>query len=244
MKLSKIALRNIRRNTKRSILSATAITVATMAIVFMFALINGMILDMQWNITSYITGEIRLHNREYDKNEMVNPVFLNIRNAEEKIEKINSLPDTTIAVPRIPFYAVVYKNDKSFNIKGGGLDFEKEREFQDLEKYIKKGSIPGKGSSGIVIGYKLAEKMGLGIGDKFTVLTTTVYRGSNAMTFEVAGIASFGIGGLNGSTFYASLPRVQKLLKSDNAVTEILVKVADKTNIEILKTAISGRMGK
>ncbi|RKX92122.1 MAG: ABC transporter permease, partial [Spirochaetes bacterium] len=74
MKLSKIALRNIRRNTKRSILSATAITVATMAIVFMFALINGMILDMQWNITSYITGEIRLHNRAYDKNEMVNPV--------------------------------------------------------------------------------------------------------------------------------------------------------------------------
>ena len=232
MKLSKIALRNIRRNTKRSILSATAITVATMAIVFMFALINGMILDMQWNITSYITGEIRLHNREYDKNEMVNPVFLNIRNAEEKIEKINSLPDTTIAVPRIPFYAVVYKNDKSFNIKGVGLDFEKEREFQDLEKYIKKGSIPGRGSSGIVIGYKLAEKMGLGIGDKFTVLTTTVYRGSNAMTFEVAGIASFGIGGLNGSTFYASLPRVQKLLKSDNAVTEILVKVADKTNLK------------
>ena len=201
----------------------------------MFALIHGMILDMQWNITSYITGEIRLHNREYDKNEMINPVFLNIKNAEEKIVKINALPETTITVPRIPFYAIVYKNDKSFNIKGVGLDFEKEKTFQDLGKYIKKGNIPEKGSSGVVLGDKLAEKMGIDIGDKFTVLATTVYRGSNAMTFTVEGIASFGIGGLNGSTFYASLPRVQKLLKADNAVTEILVKVSDK---KYLKTGV------
>lgn len=232
MNLSRLALRNIRRNTKRSILSATAITIAALTIVFMFALIHGMILDMEWNITSYITGEIRLRNREYDKNEMINPVFLNIKEAERKLKEIDKLQETTLSVPRIPFYAIVYKNDKSFNIKGIGLDFEKEKIFQDLEAYIKKGSIPEKGSSGVVIGYKLAEKMGLDIGDKFTALTTTVYRGTNAMTFKITGIASFGIGGLNGSTFYAPLSRIQKLLKADDSVTEILVKVRDRTNLK------------
>ncbi len=232
MNLSKIALRNIRRNTKRSILSATAITVAALTIVFMFALIHGMILNMEWNITSYITGEIRLRNREYDKNEMMSPVFLNIRDAEIKIKKIEELPDAAIAVPRIPFYAVVYKNGESFNINGVGLDFEKEKKFQDLGGYIKKGHIPVKGSNGVVIGYKLAEKMGLTLGSKFTVLTTTAYRSSNAMTFRVEGIASFGIGGLNGSTFYASLPRIQRLLKEKDAVTAILVKVSDRKKLK------------
>lgn len=95
MNLSRLALRNIRRNTKRSILSATAITIAALTIVFMFALIHGMILDMEWNITSYITGEIRLRNREYDKNEMINPVFLNIKEAERKLKEIDKLQETT-----------------------------------------------------------------------------------------------------------------------------------------------------
>ena len=244
MKLSKIAVRNIRRNPKRSILSGTAITVATLTIVFMFALIHGMILDMEWNITSYITGEIRLRNTEYDKNEIINPVFLDIKNAEEKISKISTIPEVNLAVPRIPFYAVVYRNGKSFNIKGVGLDFEKEKEFQNLEKYVKEGSIPAEGSSGVVIGRKLAENMGLAVGDTFTVLTTTVYRGSNAMTFKVAGIASFGIAGLNGSTFYAPLSRVQRLLKDENGVTEILVKISDRKHLESTVQKISSLLRK
>ena len=232
MKLGSIAFRNIRRNTKRSILSAAAIAVATFTIVFMFALIHGMTKDMEWNITSYVTGEIRLRNKEYDKNEMLNPVHLTIQNASKIIKDVETLPDTMLTVPRIPVLARVYRNNESFNIRGVGLDFEKEKQFQDLEKHVKKGSLPAPGTNGVLMGFKLAKKMGLKIGDRFTILTTTVYRGSNAMTFTVAGIAAFSIGGLNSSTFYAPLNRIQKLVKAHDSVTEILVKVKKSSSLK------------
>lgn len=239
MKLRKIALRNIRRNSRRSILSAVAIAVATMTIVFMFALIHGMMLDMEWNITSYMTGHIRLRNKEYDKNEMLNPVHLTIKNAGAIIETIDNLPDTTLTVPRIPFYAVVYRNNDSFNIKGIGLDFEKEKTFQNLDQYIVKGNIPAPESNGVVMGYKLADEMGLKIGDTFTVMTTTVYRGSNAMTFKVEGLASFAIKALSETIFYAPLLKVQKLIKADDSVTEILIKVSKENVIPTTVQEIS-----
>ncbi len=232
MNLGSIAFRNIRRNTRRSILSATAIAVATFTIVFMFALIHGMTKDMEWNITSYVTGEIRLRNREYDKNEMMNPVHLNIQNASKIIKEVEELPGTLLTVPRIPFLARVYRNHESFNIRGVGLDFEKEKQFQDLEKHITEGSLPEPGTSGAILGFKLAKNMDLKIGDKFTVLTTTVYRSTNAMTFTVAGIAAFSVAGLNSSTFYAPLARIQRLIKARNSVTEILVKVKKSSGLK------------
>lgn len=232
MKLRNIALRNIRRNLRRSILSAIAITVATLTIVFLFALIHGMMLDMKWNITSYVTGQIRLRNKEYDKYEMMNPVHLNIKNEGKIIQTVENLPNTTITVPRIPFFAIVYRDGNSFNIKGVGLDFGKERKFQNLDRYIVKGNLPTQGSNGVIMGYKLAEDMGLKLGDSFTAMTTTVYRGSNAMTFKLTGLASFGIGGLNASTFYAPLSKVQKLVKADDSVTEILVKVSRESMLK------------
>ena len=232
MNLGSIAFRNIRRNTKRSILSATAIAVATFTIVFMFALIHGMTKDMEWNITSYVTGEIRLRNREYDKNEMMNPVHLNIQNASKIITGVEELPGTLLTVPRIPFLARVYRNHESFNIRGVGLDFEKEKQFQDLGKHIIEGSLPEPGTSGAILGLKLAKNMDLKIGDKFTVLTTTVYRSTNAMTFTVAGIAAFSVAGLNSSTFYAPLARIQRLIKARNSVTEILVKVKKSSSLK------------
>ena len=46
MKLRHIALRNLRRNTRRSILSMSAIAIAAMAFVFLFGMIEGMKADM------------------------------------------------------------------------------------------------------------------------------------------------------------------------------------------------------
>ena len=71
MKLTSIAMRNIMRNLRRSLLSGIAIAVSTMSIVLLFAFVQGMIDDMAMNIKSYSTGEIRIRNEAYSEYEPI-----------------------------------------------------------------------------------------------------------------------------------------------------------------------------
>lgn len=244
MKISKIAFRNIKRNKRRSILSGSAIAVATMVIVLMFSMISGMLTDIEWNVTSYATGHVRVRNIEYDKNEMFNPLHLNIPEAEQLIEKIDAIPETVIVAPRITFPGIVYKGEDSYKMQGVGVDFEKELEFQKLEEHILQGEIPEAGKNEVVIGHGLAKKMGLTIGDKFTVLTSTVYRGSNGMTFTIAGIMNFVISGMNTTTFLAPIDRVQRLVKANDAVTELLIKIPEGDNTKTAAAAVQAVLDK
>ncbi len=244
MQLSRIAFRNIKRNKRRSILSGSAIAIATMMIVLMFSMIGGMLTDIEWNVTSYVTGDVRVRNIEFDKNEMFNPLHLNIPEAEKLAKKIDAIPETAIVAPRITFPGLVYKGEDSFKMQGVGVDFEKELIFQDLEKHIAEGRIPVAGKNEVLMGHGLAKDMGLSIGDKFTILTNTVYRGSNGMTFTVVGLMNFVISGMNTTTFLAPIDRVQRLIKANNSVTELLVKIPKGYNTKTAAAAVQAVLDK
>ncbi len=67
MKLSGIALRNILRNKRRSLLSGAAIAVAAASIVFLFALLEGMKIDLADNLQTFYTGTVRIMHEDYEK---------------------------------------------------------------------------------------------------------------------------------------------------------------------------------
>lgn len=63
MGLFKIAFRNVFRNRRRSLLSATAISVAVISIIILFGLIDGMRRDLENNLIDFVTGDIRVGRR-------------------------------------------------------------------------------------------------------------------------------------------------------------------------------------
>ena len=77
MKLSRIAFRNIFRNTKRSIFSIAAIIVATAGVLFMFSFIHGMMSETELSAKAWITGNISIQNALYKANERLNPLHYN-----------------------------------------------------------------------------------------------------------------------------------------------------------------------
>ena len=88
MKLFKIAVRNVKRNKKRSILSLIATAIATFAIVFMFSLIEGMELDMKNLAYNYETGEVLIRNKKIDEKVFsLNRVVDNYNNVISIVQK-------------------------------------------------------------------------------------------------------------------------------------------------------------
>jgi putative ABC transport system permease protein len=232
MKLSKIAFRNIRRNRRRSLLSGTAVTIATMFITFMFSFIAGFLGDYESNIVRYMTGHVRIRNVEYDENEELNPLHLSVADYEEVVRRMESVPEVAAVVPRTRFFTAIYHNDRTYNGIGLGVDFERETSVMRIQEALEQGRLPQMGQKEMVLSAGLAEELGLGVGEKLTLLTKNKYMGMSGMTFTVTGIARFLVAGFNESFFLVPIDTTARFLKMSNEATEVLILLNDSKRVD------------
>lgn len=240
MKLSTIAFRNIRRNTRRSVLSGSAIAIASMVTILLFSILSGMMNDMRDNVQHYITGTIRVRNAEYDRNETLYPVALRVTGYESLVERIDALPGVRTAVPRIEFRSAFYRDDKMVGAMGLAVDFPKDDSILGLERRLVTGVLPASDQRQMLLSSGLAQTLGAEPGDRLTILGTNMYQGLSGMTFTVSGIASFAVQGMNASYFLVPIKAAQTYLGMDDSVTEILTFLKPNEPVAPSLASISG----
>jgi putative ABC transport system permease protein len=141
MKLTTIAWRNIGRNRRRSALSITAVAVATLSIVVLFSVLEGMKSDLIHNLTTFYTGEVRLRHREYGRYEHLNPLHLSVDDADRLAGELRSLEGVAGAVPRLTVSGAVFRDDERTGLQAVGVNFAAEESFSDIGAYIVAGTL-------------------------------------------------------------------------------------------------------
>ena len=121
IRLPAVAFRNIFRNLRRSSLSAIAIAVSAMAIMALLALLECMVADMETNLTSYYTGEVRIRHESFEKYERYNPLHLSLE-VDAVLPPASSIEGVEAATSRINFPANLYLNGKNNGALGVGVD--------------------------------------------------------------------------------------------------------------------------
>ncbi|AFG36280.1 ABC transporter permease [Spirochaeta africana] len=233
MRISAIAFRNIFRNGRRSLLSVIAIAVAAMAITFLFSLFEGISADIRTNAWNYETGQVRIRHTEYDRYEYLNPVHYVVEDYQQLITELRDYPGIAAVSPRIRVPSVHFRGERQIAAMGLGLDMTLEPEFQDLDSIVAAGRLPQPGSNEAIIGYRLAEELGVGIGDIVTFLTQTRQRGTNAYTVDVVGLANFPVGGLNQRVLVVPLDSAARYMRMHDAASEVLVKAEPSAQNDI-----------
>jgi putative ABC transport system permease protein len=146
------------------------------------------------------------------------------------------------AAPRIQFYTSIYENEQTYNGVGIGVDFEREKAFMDPEASLVAGRLPRPGERELLLTTGLAEEVGVGAGDRVTLLGKNMYMGMAGMTFTVSGIARFPVEGFNERFMVVPLPAAQSFLKMDDSVTEILVKARDRGGLDEAADRLAARL--
>lgn len=255
MKLSGIAFRNVKRNTRRSILSMITIIIVTTGMLFMYSLFNGMKKDMGDNIRQFYNGDVRIRIKDYAKNPNLDPLNQGINKTEAIVNQIKKIDGVKAVAPRITFGAAIRKirfkdkgkgmrREDSASAMGMGVDFEAESIFMDLEKMLLKGGkIPQKTAEGrwpkqMLIGAGLADEHQLGVGDKVIFMTRTSRGMPNAFAFTISGILDFPLASLSFNSFLAPLPLIQNYLDMPGQSSEILALAEDPGSAENLMEPI------
>ncbi|MCX7715995.1 MAG: hypothetical protein N2Z73_01095, partial [Endomicrobia bacterium] len=184
-KLFEIALRNIKRNKRRTFLAIVSVGLAVMFVVILQGLIDGMVENIVINSTKNETGHIRITTKEYLNNIDTPSIQHLVYNPKEIMEYI--LSDKIISTQirlitqRIKFPVILqYRGNYKTALCIAG-DIKKEKDLLMLDKAIVKGEYlsgrimkkNGKVFREIIIGEKLAEILQLKIGDGFSLMLQT-----------------------------------------------------------------------
>lgn len=186
MKISEIAWRNITRNIRRSILSGSAIAVATFSIVFLFALIAGIKDDMGYNLSTYVTGNVRIRHQDFDKYEHLNPLHLNVPDYESFAADVAALEGIEGVAPRINFPAMIKKNDPKVELRALSLD-STNKAFSSIQ-----GKYPSEGKKEALVDTAFASQYDMKEGDLIDFATRRSTGGIEKFMVEVTGFADFG----------------------------------------------------
>jgi putative ABC transport system permease protein len=238
VKLGRIAIRNIGRNRRRSVLSAVATAVATMSMVALAAYINGMRLDMQANVSDFVTGHVQVRHKDYERSERLNPLHLRVERPAELLARLEAEPGISAAVARLPLPVGIFRGQETSGAMAVGIDVERERAFMRIDRLLRKGRLPTAGANEAVLGTGLASSLGVGMGDRLTLLSPTMHRSSNALTFQVVGLIEMPVASMNRSTLFMPLDRAIALARMDGSVTEVLVKARSEKEIPAVRASV------
>jgi len=234
MKLYRMAWLNIHRNGHRSLLSLTAMAVVSAVLVFGFSVLEGMKAELVYNVQTFTYGEIKINNPEFEKNQILNPMHLNVPDGEAMVQWAESQAETEYAVPRITFGGLIERNGKRFQSQGWGVDFAREEKYSKVSSMLIEGRLPANGEREAVMGAGLAKKLGISVGDKFSVMSMTKNRSPNKITLKVVGLLDIPVATLSSLVFMTSLEKAQGFLQMDGAVIEVLVKAKKGTDVPAL----------
>jgi putative ABC transport system permease protein len=228
-KLFKIAIRNLRRYKRRTLLTASLVAIGVL-FVLVFVAISGSFKNMIiGQITDAMLGHIQIHKSGYVASIENLPLTLNltpqaVSQAERVIAQTSGIEAYSL---RIKFGGMFSNFTETTNIRLNGVDPEKEMKTVPLlasriiegEKAIKKGEI--------LIPQLLSRGMNVKVGDTVVVIATNKDGSVNGKQLRVGGIleSATGPGGRDG---YLHIGDAMEVLRMDEPeISEIAIRLKD-----------------
>jgi putative ABC transport system permease protein len=227
--LFKIAVRNLLRYKRRTLLTASLITIGVVFVLVFLSVSGSFKKLMIGQITDSMLGHLQVHRKGYVASIDNLPLNLNLKaEAAERLKSVlDQQPEIAAYSPRIKFGGMFSNFVETTNIRLVAV--YPEREFATVpllpsriiegEKVLKKGEI--------LVPSLLAKGMGVKVGDTVVVVATNKDGSVNGRQFRVSGVIE-GITGAGGRDGYIHIEDAVELLRMEEPeVSEVAIRMKD-----------------
>jgi ABC-type lipoprotein release transport system permease subunit len=218
---SRIAWRNVMRNTRRTLITLAAISAGLAAVIIFFGLSNGF--HDQWitNSVRIYTGHIAVYAEGYRAERDLNRSIGDIDALSARLAKVPGLSDTTA---RVHISGLVSTARSSAMALIRGVDPERETRITGIRDRIVDGAyFDSDRSSQILIGYQMAERLNAKVGEKIVLMVQAADGSIGAELFRLQGIFRLGAVDLDRGLAVIGLKDAQNLAALGDRVTEAIL---------------------
>lgn len=227
--LFKLAWRNLWRQKRRTLLTASALSLALILSLAMRSLQEGTYASNIDNSARFYTGLIQLQHIDFSNSHSIDDLLPASR---DFIAPVVNEPKITDVIPRLESFALAAAGDKSKGVMVLGIDPVKEDQYSGLSEKITQGDYLTSGEAQVLVGASLARTMKLTLGDEL-VLYGQGFRGQTAAgLYTVKGIISFPLPQLESQLVYLPLGEAQQLFSTGEQVTNWVLHTDKLSDVE------------
>jgi len=241
MKLLQLALRNVFRNVRRSLITLAAVSVGMASLVFLWGFIDGINEQMVENSTSFVSGHIKVHRSGYHAEKSL---YRAMPDDEGVRAKLLASPMVQAVSSRVEDKAMLSSVNKTRGIMVVGVDPVNEKNVTTIYQTVIRGSylLPGD-DTGVLIGDKIASVLGLDVGDEAVLLTQAVDGSIGAGRYRVVGIFDTGIDVIDSSYAFLTLTAAQDLYSLWGQATAWVARLSDRQQSALAATVLESSLG-
>ena len=231
----KLAIRNLFRNTRRTILTAILISFSLMALIMADGLILGMKDLLVSSLTKNLVGEAQLHRKGFRDNFDVDLYFTG---TDDLVADLRGRPEVTEVASRVLSGGMV---SSSYNVATGmlfGIDAEAEARIGNIKKAIIEGQYLNGERGEIMLGRPMAELLEVSLGDRIVITLSEADGGDLSQAlFRVSGIYYFGLREIDHNTVFINADQAREAVGISADASHELVMVFEDSSVSREKTS-------
>ena len=210
----KIAFKNLARQKTRTMAVLVTVALGITSLMIYHGFNTGIMNQYRENTIHARYGHGQINLRGYRETIWERPWEHWMEPTHPALINLEKSPRVLNVFPRVSFYGLVNNGKRSISGLGEGVVGKIEAPFFDTINIIKGKNLSTE-EDGIVMGKGLAEALGLGLGDRVTILANTVDGSLNGYDFYLTGIFHSGMKYFDDVFFKIQLDKAQALLDTN-----------------------------
>ncbi len=228
----KIAFRNILKHRRRTFLSATTIAVGMLFFVSMDSLLRGMDRGAIDNMITLTTSAVKIRTPEYMRDQKALPLKHGVADFEGIRERLAENESVSGVAPRTRFLGQLSIYTEALPVMGTVIDPKADAAVFALRDHVEGYYFSDDSQREILLGKRLAQDLGLAVGDYVTLYALTRYESRNADDFLITGLVNTNDPAINQSSVYISYEAANDFLDLESLVSEVNIGVVRRVNLD------------
>ncbi|MFP4012797.1 MAG: ABC transporter permease [Chitinispirillaceae bacterium] len=232
--LLRIAYRNMLRHRGRTVRSAFTIAVALVFFIYFDSMYSAMDRGAIDNMINLSTSAVKIHTKRYAEEKQSFPLNYGVPGAEEFRSVLAGQKQVKGVAPRTRFLGELSNYTETVPVSGTVISPSSDTTVFKTRDYLEGDYFSESSVREIILGRKLAQEMGVEIGDYITLYALTRYDSRNADDFKIIGLLNTTDPAINRSTVMITYRAADGFLDLEGLATEMNVGLHQRVNLKDL----------
>lgn len=241
----RIGWRNLGRNPRRTVLTATGLAFGYWAVVVITGMADGLVADMVRTATGVLSGQVQAHAPTYLPDRTLYATIGGDEGVDVAalLAAVEAEPGVLGAAPRVYAGGLVSSGATTVGVLLLGADPAREESVSRLAAALVDGRLATAGARELLIGRELARQLDVAPGSELVVVAPAADGSLGNDLFTVAGLYASGIAELDARTAVGPIDAIQALLVlGSGRVHEIAIRIADPWSAPFIADSLARRV--
>jgi len=240
MILFKMAVRELLTHKKRSIVTLALSTFSTALFIFANALNNGSHNQIIRSSVEIYPGYMQITNRAFEDNPNFDNLIFDAANVTKILHKIDEINASAV---RFEAYALYSTDEQSIGGMFTAIEPENEAHVSRLKRSLVEGEYLSRDdTNALYLGVELAKRLGVGVGDKLSFISTGADYSFAADNLVVKGLFKTKLYEFDNTAGFVNKGYFDEVMQSRNIATHIIMTPTDVKQIDTVTQKVQNAL--